>query len=998
MPRDLLAQPRDLLAEQPRDLLATQPQEVQPQDAQPKDLLAPPDMGFGEYASDIAQQVPAGANRGIIQTMKSVLTDIPQELERLIPLGGLRFEEGGISFEPYGGKITEEHRQALTQLEQKVGYRGKTMAANVIGGIAQFAAPFGVYSKALSSAGIASTLMKSYTAGALADFSAFDPHEERLSNFIQQYPKLQNPVTEYLSAEKDDGEIEGRIKQVLEGGILGVVSDTAIRGFIKTLRVVKGFRIARKIASEKAAKLKASPEFNTVRESAPKVLDDQIKHADGLHLEPRVKVKATEEAIASVEDVVLKNFDESKRISKQVAEAIGLGEIDEVTGFSIAQKYGITPEEFAKELVDTASYGGRILNRYSVIAKRAYKTLPKEAADVFAKAAKEQGEVYALDLIENGIRKVENFRRGLLVTQLTTAVRNTISQSGRMTLSAFDEALQTAILGARDPKNLPKLVHSDLNAAWAVWSSLKRGGTKLAKTKPGKWFGLKVHPTQFDEILDSGAHELQMARLLSQPVHEVISPSKGMTWYLNVFNRTQEYFFRKLAFEAKLRQGLIRIGKNFDTVKPHEIPDDLIKDSVEYALEMSFARSPKSAGARTFINAWRDVGLTTVNPFPRFAFANALPFMWEHSPMGYLNALRATKYGNRALMRAGLTDLGEKAPQEFAKAASRATLGTVMLWSAWSIHQSKSKELKWYEMEGDDGKVYDIRSYAPFSTYLFAAAAIDDLITGENKISWQDYAQMVIGLNRISGSGLVIVDLLRSEKPETTRKILADFAGQYMGSFGVPFRTVKDIVAAYSTKEAIMRDTKTNPLWAPFVNNIPFLSQELPEMTTPFKAGIDLQNVVHPIRIDEVSWKLMGVDGAPEITGPIARQFFGVTLKEKNQLEREVDLLNLRRASLYARTGDKEADRLINGYTGYLNETLLDPLVASEQWKSIPEPLRKIKLKELLRDNKQRGTRIFRANHPDMALKLNIEKIDDDIVDFIGVTHEQLKMMIEEQP
>ena len=988
MPQDLLA-PKDLLVGQvvpPRDLLPEQP----------KDILAPPEMGFGEQAADIAMQIPAGANRGIVQTMKSVLTDIPEELEKLIPLGGLKFEEGGISFEPYGGKITQEHREALTQLEQRVGYRGKTMAANVVGGIAQFAAPFGVYTKALSSAGMASNFLRAYTAGAFADFSAFDPHEERLSNFIEQYPKLQNPVTEYLAASEDDTEIEGRIKQVLEGGLLGVISDVAIRSFIKSLRVVKGWRTARKQASEQVAKMKASPEFNTVRESAPKVLDDQIKHADGAHLEPRVKVKATEEAIEATKEAVLKNFDETKKISKQISEAISLHELSLEDGFNVAQKYGISPEEFAKELVDTASYAGRILNRYSVIAKEARKTLPKEAADVFAKAAKEQGEIYALDLIENGIRRVENFRRGLLVTQLTTAVRNTISQGGRVTLSALDESLQSVILGVKQPKNLPKLLYSDLNSAFAVWSSLKRGGTKLARTKPGKFFGMKTHPSKFDEILESGAHELDMARLMSQPVHEVVTKSKGLLWYLNVFNRTQEHFFRKLAFEAKLRQQLIRVGKNFDTVHPNEIPDDMLKDAVEYSLEMSFARSPKSQGARTFINAWRDVGATTINPFPRFAFANALPFMWEHSPMGYLNALRASKYGNRALVRAGMTDLGEKAPQEFAKAASRATLGTLMLWSAWNINQSKNKELKWYEMEGEDGKVYDIRSYAPFSVYFFAAAAIEDLISGENRIKTGDYAQMLIGLNRISGSGLVLVDLLRSEKPETTRKIMADFAGQYMGSFGVPFRTVKDIVAAYSTKEAIMRDTKENPLWAPFVNNIPFLSQQLPEMTTPFRAGIDFENVVHPIRIDEVSWKLMGIEGAPEITGPIARQFFGITLKEKRPLEREVDRLNLRRASLYARTGDREADRMINGYSGYLNELLLDPLVDSETWQMLPQPLRKIKLKELLRDNKQRATRIFMANHPEKAMSLEIDKVDDDIVELIGMTHDELKMMVEE--
>jgi hypothetical protein len=54
-----------------------------------------------------------------------------------------------------------------------------------------------------------------------ADFVAFNGHEERLANLVQMVPELQNPLTEYLAAGPDDGEIEGRFKNVLEGLGLG---------------------------------------------------------------------------------------------------------------------------------------------------------------------------------------------------------------------------------------------------------------------------------------------------------------------------------------------------------------------------------------------------------------------------------------------------------------------------------------------------------------------------------------------------------------------------------------------------------------------------------------------------------------------------------------------------------------------------------------------------------------------------------------------------------
>lgn len=63
------------------------------------------------------------------------------------------------------------------------------------------------------------------TAGAIADFSVFDGNDARLSNLIQDMPELANPVTEWLASDEEDDEIEGRIKNVLEGALLGGISE-----------------------------------------------------------------------------------------------------------------------------------------------------------------------------------------------------------------------------------------------------------------------------------------------------------------------------------------------------------------------------------------------------------------------------------------------------------------------------------------------------------------------------------------------------------------------------------------------------------------------------------------------------------------------------------------------------------------------------------------------------------------------------------------------------
>ena len=79
---------------------------------------------------------------------------------------------------------------------------------------------------------------KFITAGAASDFLVFDGQEERLSNLLYQFPALQNPVTEFLK-EDDDNEIEGRLKNVVEGLFIEAGVAGLIAPFIKGIKTLK---------------------------------------------------------------------------------------------------------------------------------------------------------------------------------------------------------------------------------------------------------------------------------------------------------------------------------------------------------------------------------------------------------------------------------------------------------------------------------------------------------------------------------------------------------------------------------------------------------------------------------------------------------------------------------------------------------------------------------------------------------------------------------------
>ena len=77
-------------------------------------------------------------------------------------------------------------------------------------------------------------------AGAVTDLTVFDPAEGRLSDMLVEFDSkvLNNAVTQYLATDEDDTEMEGRLKNVLEGMLIG--------GPLEILFGVKAFKKAKK--------------------------------------------------------------------------------------------------------------------------------------------------------------------------------------------------------------------------------------------------------------------------------------------------------------------------------------------------------------------------------------------------------------------------------------------------------------------------------------------------------------------------------------------------------------------------------------------------------------------------------------------------------------------------------------------------------------------------------------------------------------------------------
>ena len=146
-------------------------------------------------------------------------------------------------------------------------YKPKTTVGNLTTAVSQFITGFIGANKYLKGLGLGNTILKrgirGTAAGAVSDFTVFDPHEGNLSNALVEFdnPVLNNRVTKYLAIDEDDSDLEARLKLTLEGMMLG-----------STLEIMIGLR-----AMKKARKAKTVEEKEKIiKEEGGDVIQDLI--------------------------------------------------------------------------------------------------------------------------------------------------------------------------------------------------------------------------------------------------------------------------------------------------------------------------------------------------------------------------------------------------------------------------------------------------------------------------------------------------------------------------------------------------------------------------------------------------------------------------------------------------------------------------------------------------------------------------------------------------
>lgn len=170
--------------------------------------------------------------------------------ENIVSLGGLEFgdKDGKFTFKDLIPKyVTPKKWKEGGYSQQRnlpVFHKPEGIGENLTEGASRFVTGFIGPSKILKGVGLGGSIVKTglrgMTAGAVTDLTVFDPNEGRLSDMLVEFdsPVLNNAVTQYLATDEDDTEMEGRLKNVLEGMLIG--------GPLEILFGIKAFKKAKK--------------------------------------------------------------------------------------------------------------------------------------------------------------------------------------------------------------------------------------------------------------------------------------------------------------------------------------------------------------------------------------------------------------------------------------------------------------------------------------------------------------------------------------------------------------------------------------------------------------------------------------------------------------------------------------------------------------------------------------------------------------------------------
>jgi hypothetical protein len=338
--------------------------------------------------------------------------------ENIVSLGGLEFgdKDGKLTFKDFIPRYIPPSKWKSEEYSKKrqlpIFHKPETLAGNMTEGVSRFITGFAGPAKFLKGAGLTGSLVKTslrgFSAGAVADLTVFDPNEGRLSDMLVEFdsPLLNNAVTQYLATDENDSEMEGRLKNVLEGMALGGIFESVFYGIKgwKKMRGVRDLDERAKIQQEVAKVIDDTSKGKKTKAVRKFALegDQGVNPKEALKIITKSKETAKEDSELWIRKVInTKSFKSGEQVLRTIDNIVDNG-FDDVTKEFLEND--VLANEVALELAMSA---GR--NQKEVLKSITKEGVRAKEGTVRMLTAKSVLQKLALDFQENSVKYLDEF-------------------------------------------------------------------------------------------------------------------------------------------------------------------------------------------------------------------------------------------------------------------------------------------------------------------------------------------------------------------------------------------------------------------------------------------------------------------------------------------------------------------------------------------------------------------------------------------------------------
>ena len=498
-------------------------------------------------------------------------------------------------------------------------------------------------------------------------------------------------------------------------------------------------------------------------------------------------------------------------------------------------EFGLSFEDYVLTVVGSGSEAGKILNKLSQIKRTKTGTAFDPIVD-----EKKVGSARRF------IMRVENIRRGGLVSQIATASRNLTSAGVRLPLESLGNVMDEAIHAmqyAKKGDNADALTRGiDRVFTKAVWKDSFRGykyifsRPDVAKDYTDLILNQPELSKQFSAMFNN-LNEIQKitGRGEGGITDKILSGLEDGVDFLNTPNRWQEHLVRRGVFFSELERlskrelgidlvdvlqdGKIKSLLNDSSSAVKRSPNQrsflsLVDDATNRALDVTYAKQPEIPVFKATSQFITQNGLTVVVPFPRFMF-NSMELMGQYAAGASIPLTRKmSSLVTRG--RVGGGPLTDKDRQRI----TRNMLGWAAVGAAYWYRTSEDAPSEYEKVPVGDEAQLDTTATYPMAQYLYVGEMVKRMKEGTffERFDTKEFVELFTGSNFRTGVGNSVLeeiaeiasgtDLTSGEK---VGKAIGRPLGNYLSTWLVPFGQIIDAERAAGVRGTEFKETGVDP-------------------------------------------------------------------------------------------------------------------------------------------------------------------------------------------